>query len=129
MRYVYDKLAISGAREIWLTDRGTAFGYQNLIVDMRSFAIMGKTGSPTIMDATHSVQLPGAMMGASGGQREFVPALARASIAAGATGLFIETHPDPAKAISDAATQLPLAELGALISDCLKIWEIVRKKS
>ncbi len=129
MRYVYDKLAISGAREIWLTDRGTAFGYQNLIVDMRSFAIMGKTGSPTIMDATHSVQLPGAMMGASGGQREFVPALARASIAAGANGLFIETHPDPAKAISDAATQLPLAELGALISDCLKIWEIVRKKS
>lgn len=128
MRYVYDKLAVSGAREIWLTDRGTAFGYQNLVVDMRSFSIMGKTGAPTIMDATHSVQLPGAMMGASGGQREFVPALARAAVAAGASGLFIETHPDPAKAISDAATQLPLSELGALISDCLDIWEIVRKK-
>lgn len=126
MRYVYDKLALSGAREIWLTDRGTAFGYQNLIVDMRSFAIMGKTGSPTIMDATHSVQLPGAMMGASGGQREFVPALSRAAVAAGADGLFIETHPDPAKAISDAATQLPLSELGALISDCLEIRAIVK---
>lgn len=128
MRYVYDKLALSGAREIWLTDRGTAFGYQNLVVDMRSFSIMGKTGAPTIMDATHSVQLPGAMMGASGGQREFVPALARAAVAAGADGLFIETHPDPAKAISDAATQIPVADLGALVSDCLDIWEIVRKK-
>lgn len=128
MRYVYDKLALSGAREIWLTDRGTAFGYQNLVVDMRSFAIMGKTGAPTIMDATHSVQLPGAMMGSSGGQREFVPALARAAIAAGANGLFIETHPNPAKAISDAATQLPLTELRALISDCLEIWAIVKKK-
>lgn len=128
MRYVHDKLALSGAREIWLTDRGTAFGYQNLVVDMRSFSIMGKNGSPTIMDATHSVQLPGAMMGASGGQREFVPALSRAAIAAGADGLFIETHPDPAKALSDAATQLPLSELGALVADCLAIWEIVRKK-
>lgn len=128
MRYVYDKLALSGAHEIWLTDRGTAFGYQNLVVDMRSFAIMGKNGAPTIMDATHSVQLPGAMMGASGGQREFVPALSRAAVASGADGLFIETHPEPAKAISDAATQLPLAALEDLVSDCLKIWEIVRTK-
>lgn len=129
MRYVYDKLALSGAHEIWLTDRGTAFGYQNLVVDMRSFAIMGKTGAPTIMDATHSVQLPGAMMGASGGQREFVPALSRAAVASGANGLFIETHPDPAKAISDAATQLPLAALEELVEDCLKIWEIVNNKN
>lgn len=128
MRYVYDKLALSGAREIWLTDRGTAFGYQNLVVDMRSFTIMGKTGAPTVIDATHSVQLPGAMMGASGGQREFVPALARAAVAAGANGLFIETHPDPAKAISDAATQLPLTEIKALVSDCLDIWAIVKKR-
>ena len=129
MRYVYDKLALSGANEIWLTDRGTAFGYQNLVVDMRSFAIMGKTGAPTIMDATHSVQLPGAMMGASGGQREFVPALSRAAVASGANGLFLETHPEPAKAISDAATQLPLAALEELVEDCLKIWEIVKNKS
>ena len=129
MRYVYDKLALSGAHEIWLTDRGTAFGYQNLVVDMRSFAIMGKTGAPTIMDATHSVQLPGAMMGASGGQREFVPALSRAAVASGANGLFLETHPEPAKAISDAATQLPLAALEELVEDCLKIWEIVKNKS
>lgn len=128
MRYVYDKLALSGAHEIWLTDRGTAFGYQNLVVDMRSFAIMGKTGAPTIMDATHSVQLPGAMMGASGGQREFVPALSRAAVASGADGLFLETHPEPAKAISDAATQLPLSALEDLVTDCLKIWEIVKNK-
>ena len=96
---------------------------------MRSFAIMGKTGAPTIMDATHSVQLPGAMMGASGGQREFVPALSRAAVASGANGLFLETHPEPAKAISDAATQLPLAALEELVEDCLKIWEIVKNKS
>ena len=73
--------------------------------------------------------VPGAMMGASGGQREFVPALSRAAVASGASGLFIETHPDPAKAISDAATQLPLSELGALVSDCLEIWQIVNKKN
>ena len=128
MRYVNDKLSIAGAREIWLTDRGTAFGYQNLVVDMRSFPIMKKLNRPTIMDATHSVQLPGALMGSSGGQREFVPNLARAALAAGADGLFLETHPDPAKAISDSATQLPLSDLTPLIADCLKIWGIVKKQ-
>lgn len=127
MRYVNDKLSIAGAREIWLTDRGTAFGYQNLVVDMRSFPIMNRLNRPTIMDATHSVQLPGALLGSSGGQREFVPALARAAVAAGASGLFLETHPEPAKAISDSATQLPLTALDDLLDDCLKIWELVGK--
>lgn len=126
MRYVNDKLTSIGANEVWLTDRGTSFGYQNLIVDMRSFQIMNNYGRPSIMDATHSVQLPGAMMGASGGQREFVPALSRAAVAAGAKGLFIETHPDPASAISDAATQLPLALLSALLKDCVAIWNVVK---
>lgn len=126
MRYVNDKLSIAGAREIWLTDRGTAFGYQNLVVDMRSFPIMNRLNRPTIMDATHSVQLPGALLGSSGGQREFVPALSRAAIAAGAAGLFLETHPEPAKAISDSATQLPLTALDDLLDDCLKIWDLVK---
>ncbi|MCR5183988.1 MAG: 3-deoxy-8-phosphooctulonate synthase [Opitutales bacterium] len=126
MRYVNDKLTSVGAKEVWLTDRGTSFGYQNLVVDMRSFQIMNNYGRPSIMDATHSVQLPGAMMGASGGQREFVPALSRAAVAAGAKGLFVETHPDPANAISDAATQLPLAQLHDLLKDCVAIWKIVK---
>lgn len=125
MRYVNDKLTSIGASEVWLTDRGTSFGYQNLVVDMRSFQIMNSLGRPSVMDATHSVQLPGAMMGASGGQREFVPALSRAAVAAGAKGLFIETHPDPARAISDAATQLPLAQLRGLLKSCVGIWKLV----
>jgi 2-dehydro-3-deoxyphosphooctonate aldolase (KDO 8-P synthase) len=114
------------AKEIWQTDRGTTFGYQNLVVDMRSFAIMGANGHPTIIDATHSVQLPGAAGGVSGGQREFVPALARAALAAGANGVFLETHPNPEKAISDAASQIPLAELPALIESLIRIWNAVR---
>ncbi len=128
MCYVSGKLVGAGTAEIWLTDRGTAFGYQNLVVDMRSFPIMNRLNFPTIFDATHSVQLPGAASGASGGQREFVPTLAKAAIAAGAKGLFLETHPVPEEAISDAATQLPLSELSEVISDCLKIREIVSEE-
>jgi 2-dehydro-3-deoxyphosphooctonate aldolase (KDO 8-P synthase) len=101
MEHVTAKLAQGGAKEIWQTERGTTFGYQNLVVDMRSFAIMKANGYPTVFDATHSVQLPGAAGGKSGGQREFVPPLARAALAAGADGLFIETHPDPDRAPSD----------------------------
>ena len=95
MTFVTDKLKQGGAAEIWQTERGTTFGYQNLVVDMRSFPIMGQNGYPTVFDATHSVQLPGAAGGKSGGQREFVEPLARAALAAGADGLFLETHPDP----------------------------------
>jgi len=126
MAFVTKKLEHAGASEIWQTDRGTAFGYQNLIVDMRSFNIMAKNGHPTIIDATHSVQLPGAANGTSGGQREFVPQLARAAIAAGANGVFLETHPNPAKAISDAETQIPLKELPALVKSLLRVWQAIR---
>lgn len=125
MTFVTKKLEQSGAAEIWQTDRGTTFGYQNLVVDMRSFSIMAKNGHPTIIDATHSVQLPGAANGTSGGQREFVPQLARAALAAGANGVFLETHPNPSKAISDAATQIPLEELPRLVESLLKVWKAV----
>lgn len=121
MKHVVNKLREAGAVEIWQTDRGSTFGYQNLVVDMRSFPIMAQNGLPVILDATHSTQLPGAGEGCSSGERKYVPTLSRAAIAAGADGLFIETHPQPEKAISDAATQLPLGELEALIDSCLKI--------
>jgi len=126
MEFVTNKLEEAGAKEIWQTDRGTTFGYQNLVVDMRSFSIMAGNGHPTIIDATHSVQLPGAAGGISGGQREFVAPLARAALAAGANGVFLETHPNPEKAISDAASQVPLEELPAMIESLLKVWHAVR---
>ena len=126
MQYVTGKLREGNAREIWQTERGTTFGYQNLVVDMRSFALMRQNGFPTVFDATHSVQLPGAGGGKSSGQREFVPPLARAALAAGSDGLFIETHPDPANAISDGPNMVPLGELPALIDSCLAVWRAVR---
>lgn len=126
MEFVVNKLKEAGANEIWQTDRGSTFGYQNLVVDMRSFGIMGSYGTPTVIDATHSVQLPGAAGGISGGQREFVPPLARAALAAGANGVFIETHPNPEKAISDAASQVPVEELEDLIVSLLRVWRAVR---
>jgi len=126
MPFVVAKLEQGGAREIWQTERGTTFGYQNLVVDMRSFTQMKAGGRPVIFDATHSVQRPGAAGGKSGGEREFVAPLAQAALAAGADGLFLETHPDPAKAISDADSQLPLGELAPLIGRCLTIWRAVR---
>ncbi len=126
MEFVVAKLRDGHAREIWQTERGTTFGYHNLVVDMRSFPMMQALGYPAVFDATHSVQLPGAAGGKSGGRREFVPGLARAALAAGADGLFIETHPDPAQAISDGPNQIPTAELPALIASCLKVWHAVR---
>jgi 2-dehydro-3-deoxyphosphooctonate aldolase (KDO 8-P synthase) len=126
MEFVTNKLEEAGAKEIWQTDRGTTFGYQNLVVDMRSFSIMASNGHPTIIDATHSVQLPGAAGGMSGGQREFVAPLARAALAAGANGVFLETHPDPASAISDAASQVPLGELPDLVESLLRVWTAIR---
>jgi len=121
MEFVVAKLRQANAKEIWQTDRGTFFGYQNLVVDMRSFMIMGGYGTPTLLDATHSVQLPGAGGGVSGGDRRYVPLLAKAAMAAGADGLFIETHPRPESAMSDAATQLPLSQLEGLLETCLNI--------
>lgn len=126
MVHVTGKLREGDAKEIWQTERGTTFGYQNLVVDMRSFAIMRQNGYPTIFDATHAVQLPGAGGGKSSGQREFVPPLAKAALAAGAEGLFIETHPDPANAISDGPNMIPLAEMPTLMDSCLAIWEAAR---
>jgi len=126
MQFVTGKLRDGKAVEIWQTERGTTFGYQNLVVDMRSFPIMRQNGYPTILDATHSVQLPGAAGGKSGGQREYVEPLAKAALAAGAEGLFLETHPDPANAISDGPNMIPLAELAALLSRCVAVWKAVR---
>ena len=123
MRYVVDKLEGSDAAEIWLTERGSTFGYQNLVVDMRNFPLMQAYGHPVIFDATHSVQMPGAGEGTTSGKREFVPPLARAAIAAGADGLFLETHPDPDKAISDGPNQVPLEQLEAVIEPVLRIWK------
>lgn len=126
MKYVVSKLKEGAAKEIWQTERGTTFGYQNLVVDMRSFEIMKANGYPTVFDATHSVQLPGAAGGKSGGQREFVPPLALAAVAAGADGLFIETHPEPEKAISDGPNMVPLKELEALLKRCHAVWQARR---
>lgn len=128
MRYAVGKLRESGAEEIWQTERGSTFGYGNLVVDMRSFAIMAANGAPVIFDATHSVQLPGAATGASGGERQYERPLAMAAIAAGADGLFIETHPDPENAISDSATQLPLDDLEGLVDEALDFFKTAQKR-
>lgn len=126
MVHVTGKLKQGAAAEVWQTERGTTFGYQNLVVDMRSFPIMRTNGFPTVFDATHSVQLPGAAGGKSGGQREFVAPLALAALAAGADGLFIETHPAPDQAISDGPNMVPLAQLDALLGRGIGVWRAVR---
>jgi 2-dehydro-3-deoxyphosphooctonate aldolase (KDO 8-P synthase) len=107
--------AASGADNILVCERGVSFGYHNLVSDMRSLAIMRETGCPVVFDATHSVQLPGGQGSASGGQREFVPVLARAAVASGVAGVFMETHPDPDKALSDGPNAWPLARMRALL--------------
>lgn len=126
MIHAVKKLQSSGAKEIWQCERGTTFGYNNLVVDMRGFPIMKSHGFPVILDATHSVQLPGAANGASSGERQHIATLALAAIAAGADGLYIETHPNPEKAISDVQCQLPLNDFEKLISQCLAIWKLKR---
>lgn len=122
------KVSDAGNQNILLTERGTTFGYNNLVVDMRSLPIMKKTGYPVIFDATHSVQLPGAGSGgqSTAGQREFVPHLARAACAVGVDGLFMEVHPNPAEAKSDGPNQVPLAQVEELIQQCLKVHETVK---
>ncbi len=121
MKYAVAKLRGAGAVEIWQTERGSTFGYGNLVVDMRSFSIMAENGTPVIMDATHSTQLPGAGGGVSGGERKYAETLALAAVAAGADGVFVETHPDPENALSDAATQLRLDGLLPLVEKCLSV--------
>ncbi|HIE04665.1 MAG TPA: 3-deoxy-8-phosphooctulonate synthase [Candidatus Latescibacteria bacterium] len=116
-----EKVASTGNSRIMLTERGTCFGYHNLVVDMRSLVIMGKFGYPVVFDATHSVQLPGAGKGASGGQPEFVAPLARAAAAVGVDAIFLETHPEPSEALSDAACMLPLRELRGLLEEVVEI--------
>ncbi len=127
MRYVIEKLEGVDAEEVWITERGTTFGYQNLVVDMRNMEILKTYGHPLIFDATHSVQLPGAGDGTTVGQREFVPVLARAAVAAGADGLFVETHTNPDEAISDGPNQVPLAQLHSIVEETLSHWKLRRQ--
>ncbi len=130
MKHVVAKAreANNGADSIMVCERGASFGYNNLVSDMRSLAIMRETNCPVVYDATHSVQLPGGQGATSGGQREFVPLLARAAIAAGIAGLFVETHPDPAHALSDGPNAWPLDRLGALLKTLKEIDALVKQR-
>ncbi|MEZ5488157.1 MAG: 3-deoxy-8-phosphooctulonate synthase [Steroidobacteraceae bacterium] len=128
MRNVVDKARATGNAQIMICERGFSFGYNNLVSDMRSLAVMRETGSPVVFDATHSVQLPGGQGSASGGQREFVPVLARAAVAAGVAGLFMETHPDPAKALSDGPNAWPLARMPALLATLCELDRTVKSR-
>jgi 2-dehydro-3-deoxyphosphooctonate aldolase (KDO 8-P synthase) len=125
MEYAVNKLRGAGTERILLTERGASFGYNNLVVDMRSLPVMRSFGYPVIYDATHSVQLPGGAGGSSGGQREFIPALSRAAMAVGIDGLFIEVHPDPSKALCDGPNSLPLAEVETLLKQLLAVRQAV----
>ncbi len=127
MGQVVEKAGSAGAKKILLTERGTTFGYNNLVADMRSIPIMKRFGFPVVFDATHSVQLPGGGGDKSSGQREFAPVLARAALAAGANGLFIETHPRPDRALSDGPNMIPLAEMPALLRGLLKVFNAVAR--
>jgi len=132
MRQALEKVQAVGNGKVWLTERGTTFGYNNLVVDFRSFAIMRGLGAPTVpvvFDATHSVQLPGGLGGASGGQREYVPLLARAAVAAGCDGVFLEVHPDPDKALCDGPNSWPLDRLAGLLAQLKQLWDISRDKA
>ena len=115
MKNVVDKARAVGNEQIMVCERGVSFGYNNLVSDMRALAAMRDTGAPVVFDATHSVQLPGGQGSASGGQREYVPVLARAAVAAGGSGLFMETHPDPARALSDGPNAWPLGQMKELL--------------
>jgi len=125
MAHAVNKLRGAGTERILLTERGASFGYNNLVVDMRSLPVMRSFGFPVIYDATHSVQLPGGAGGSSGGQREFIPPLARAAMAVGIDGLFLEVHPDPSKALCDGPNSLPLAEVEPLLKQLLAVRQAV----
>ena len=126
MGQVVVKARNAGAKKLLLTERGTTFGYNNLVADMRSIPMMKRFGCPVVFDATHSVQLPGGGGDKSSGQREFAPVLARAALAAGANGLFMETHPQPDRALSDGPNMIPLAEMPALLKSLLKVFNAVK---
>ena len=128
MQNVVDKARSTGNPQIMVCERGFSFGYNNLVSDMRSLAVMRGTGCPVVFDATHSVQLPGGQGGSSGGQREFVPVLARAAVAAGVAGIFMETHPDPAKALSDGPNAWPLDRMSSLLSTLVELDRAVKRK-
>jgi 2-dehydro-3-deoxyphosphooctonate aldolase (KDO 8-P synthase) len=129
MGNVVEKLESTGNKKIILTERGSTFGYQNLVVDMRSFPIMQRTGYPVVFDVTHSVQLPGGQGHASGGQPQFIEPLARAGVAAGVDGIFLETHDNPAKALSDGPNALPLRDLLSLLMKLKGLNSVVRRWS
>jgi 2-dehydro-3-deoxyphosphooctonate aldolase (KDO 8-P synthase) len=125
MGLVVKKAQTAGGRRVMITERGTTFGYNNLVADMRSIPIMNQFGVPVIFDATHSVQLPGAGGDRSGGNREMAPVLAKCAVAAGASGLFIETHPNPDKALSDGPNMIRLADMPKVLADIMKVYEAV----
>ena len=127
MAPVVEKAKSTGNQQIMVCERGASFGYNNLVSDMRSLSVMRQTGCPVVFDATHSVQLPGGQGSTSGGQREFVPVLARAAIAAGVAGIFMETHPDPSKALSDGPNAWPLGKMEALLTTLLELDAITKR--
>ncbi|EEF58932.1 2-dehydro-3-deoxyphosphooctonate aldolase [Pedosphaera parvula Ellin514] len=127
MGNVVKKAEAAGTKKICVTERGTTFGYNNLVADMRSIPIMSRFGYPVIFDATHSVQLPGGGGDKSSGQREFAPVLARCALIAGANGVFIETHPDPEHALSDGPNMIPLAEMPRLLANLVKVHTLARE--
>lgn len=128
MQNVVDKARSTGNEQIMVCERGFSFGYNNLVSDMRSLSVMRGTGCPVVFDATHSVQLPGGKGTASGGQREFVPVLARAAVAAGVAGIFMETHPDPDKALSDGPNAWPLARMEPLLTTLVELDRAVKSR-
>jgi len=127
MKNVVDKARATGNKQIMVCERGVSFGYNNLVSDMRSLAVMRETGCPVVFDATHSVQLPGGQGTSSGGQREFVPVLARAAIAAGVSGVFMETHPNPAEALSDGPNAWPLGQMQALLETLMELDQVTKR--
>ena len=129
MKHVVDKARSTGNQSIMVCERGVSFGYNNLVSDMRALVVMRETGAPVVFDATHSVQLPGGQGDRSGGQREFVPALARAATAVGIAGLFMETHPDPDQALSDGPNAWPLGQMEALLETLLAIDRAVKSRA
>jgi len=126
MQHVLDKALATGNENIMLCERGASFGYNNLVSDMRSLMVMREFGAPVVFDATHSVQQPGGLGGATGGNREFVPGLSRAAVATGVAALFMEVHPDPDKALSDGPNSLPLSDLEALLMTLKRLDEVVK---
>jgi 2-dehydro-3-deoxyphosphooctonate aldolase (KDO 8-P synthase) len=127
MTHVVAKARKAGGERLLLTERGSCFGYQNLVADMRSIPMLQRLGFPVVFDATHSVQLPGAGGTASGGEREFAPVLARAAVAAGADGLFVETHPEPDRALSDGPNMIPLSEMPRLVRTWVGLFDAARR--